>query len=227
MAFLNCLTPLGKGVFLFSHEACHLWQISLWRGLLRLGFGHEKQVSSWEGDPQPLGVEKGKTDGLPKTPVRSVCSKTIDCPRHMRWWPLQHPPPHCNSFGPGDGSIGGCYRQLWMTGTHPHRRKEASKSTRNLQPSWTWPADRVPGVGGGCIGRVGQHVGGSQGCYNWNSLSSTRVFILESLKELWICQMRIRLRWRAQEQSSSLWQAIYYGWLAGLKSECNSSLCLL
>lgn len=138
--------------------------------------------------------------------------------------------PHPSLLRPGDGSMGECQRQLWMT--HPLRRKEASRITRTLGPFWTWPADRVLGRRGWwwiccCIGCRWQHVGHAQYHYNWNSLSSAWVFILESLKELWICRVRIWLRWRAQEQSSSVWQAIYYGWLARLKSECDLSLCLL
>lgn len=100
--------------------------------------------------------------------------------------------PLCSPFGPGNGSTGRCCRHSWMTGTHPHRRKEASKTTRHLWSFWTWPAGRVSWMGiqiQHCV-ESGREWG--------NVLDVPRNVIIEIL-----CQASACLSWRAWKSYES------------------------
>lgn len=200
----------------------------------------EEDCSGWgldtgsrrQAEPELLShrVERrGRQMGLPKAPVRSARSKTFGRPCLACWWPTQHSAtafPLGLGMGALEDALGSCAWQGPIL-TEERRLAKAQGTSNPFGPDLQTVSLGWEGRIHRCIGCGGQRVGRSQECYNWNSLPSAYVFILESLKELWICWVGIRLRWRAQEQSSSLWQAIYYGWLAGLKSECDSSLCLL
>lgn len=224
MAFLNRLTALGEGVFPMSSVA-----VQPLKWIAPAG------VWIWEADVRlsrsssATGCKEGEGRWAAKISGEVNISETFGRPCLACWWPTQHNAtavPLGLGMGALEDAIGSCAWQGPIL-TDERRLPKAQGTSDPFGPDLQTVSLGWEGLTHRCIGCGGQRVGRSQECYNWNSLPRAYVFILESLKELWICWVRIRLRWRAQEQSSSLWQAIYYGWLAGLKSECDSSLCLL
>lgn len=200
--------------FVAAQYLKRVFQAGIWPWEVRVKVSRSSLVRRHRG---------GEDKWAAKSPGEFSVQQGPWCSCHRHWWPTQYiPSVVLLGMGALEDALGSCGSQRPLcTDFQKHK---------NFWFFWSWPADHGPGVVGGkspiVLGRE-QHGGGSKEHYKWHSLSSTCMFILENLKELWICWVCIRLGWRTQEQWSLLWQAIYYGWLASLESECDYSFCLL
>ena len=105
MAFLNCLIPLGEGVFPMSFVPV--------QPLKRIA---QAGVWTWEAGVKlsRSSSATGRKEGEDRWAAKNSGEVSV---QQDLWLSLSHAlvadtmQPHCSPFGPGDGSIGGCYRQ--------------------------------------------------------------------------------------------------------------------